>query len=71
MQKLYEYQNEESMHQSAIEALAREIHHPVANVKMVYEGELSRLKSVAKVKDYLVLLASRRAREKLLGKHAT
>ena len=35
----------------------------------VYEVELVRLKSRAKVKDYLALLASRRAREKLLGKH--
>ena len=69
MQKAYEDRNEEALHQSVVNALAQEIHLPVANVKTVYEVELARLKSRAKVKDYLVLLASRRAREKLLGKH--
>jgi uncharacterized protein DUF3562 len=39
-------------------------------VKTVYEGEFARLKSDAKVKDYLALLCSRRVREKLLGKRA-
>jgi len=52
-----------------VNALAKEIQQPVENVKIVYEVELARLKSRAKVKDYLALLASRRAREKLLGKH--
>jgi hypothetical protein len=51
-------------------ALAEEIHQPVANVRTVYEREFARLKSNATVKDYLALLASRRAREKLLGKRA-
>ena len=49
-------------------ALAQEIHQPVENVKIVYEVEFARLKSRAKVKDYLALLTSRRTREKLLGK---
>jgi len=69
MQTLYEDRNEEALHQSVVNALAQEIHLPVANVKTVYEVEFARLKSSAKVKDFLVLLASRRAREKLLGKH--
>jgi Protein of unknown function (DUF3562) len=60
--------DEEALHQSAVSALAEEIHLPIANVKIVYEIELARLKSRAKVKDFLALLASRRAREKLLGK---
>ena len=70
MQTPYEDREEEALHQSVVNALAQEIHQPVENVKMVYEVELARLKSSAKVKDYLVLLASRRAREKLLGKRA-
>jgi hypothetical protein len=69
MQSPYEDREEEALHQSVVNALAQEIHQPVENVKIVYEVELARLKSRAKVKDYLVLLASRRAREKLLGKH--
>lgn len=60
--------DEEALHQSVVSALAEEIHLPIANVKIVYEVELARLKSRAKVKDFLALLASRRAREKLLGK---
>jgi hypothetical protein len=69
MQMPYEDRDEQALHESVVNALAQEIHQPVENVKIVYEVELARLKSRAKVKDYLVLLASRRAREKLLGKH--
>jgi len=66
----YEDRDEEALHQSVVNALAQEIQQPVENVKIVYEVEFARLKSSAKVKDYLALLASRRAREKLLGKHS-
>jgi len=67
----YEDPDEEALHQSVVNALAQEIRLPIANVKIVYEMEFARLKSSAKVKDYLALLASRRAREKLLSKPAT
>ena len=53
---------EEALHHAVVRALAQEIHQPVERVTTVYEGELARLRSNAKVKDYLVLLASRRAR---------
>jgi len=66
----YEDRDEEALHQSVVNALAEEIQQPVANVRTVYEREFARLKSNATVKDYLALLASRRAREKLLGKRA-
>jgi hypothetical protein len=66
----YEDHDEEALHQSVVNALAEEIQQPVANVRTVYEREFARLKSNATVKDYLALLASRRAREKLLGKRA-
>jgi uncharacterized protein DUF3562 len=68
MQTPYENRDEEALHQSVVDALAREIHQPVENVKTVYEVEFARLKARAKVKDYLALLTSRRTREKLLGK---
>ena len=68
MQSPYESRDEEALHQSVVDALAREIHQPVENVKTVYEVEFARLKARAKVKDYLALLTSRRTREKLLGK---
>lgn len=70
MPALYEDRDEEALHQSVVEALAQEIQQPVANVKSVYEYEFARLKSNAKVRDYLALLCSRRAREKLLVKRA-
>lgn len=71
MQTLYKDREEEALHQSVVNALAQEIRQPVASVKIVYEVEFARLKSDAKVRDYLALLASRRAREKLLGRRAT
>jgi hypothetical protein len=68
VQSPYENRDEQALHQSVVDALAREIHQPVENVKTVYEVEFARLKARAKVKDYLALLTSRRTREKLLGK---
>jgi hypothetical protein len=70
MQPPYDDHDEEALHRSVVNALAEEIHQPVAHVRIVYEVELVRLKSSAKVKEYLPLLASRRAREKLLSKHS-
>lgn len=67
---LYQDDNEEALHRDAIEALAQEVQQPVANVKSVYESEFIRLKSDARVHDYLALFASRRARETLLRKQA-
>jgi hypothetical protein len=71
MQTPYDNPDEEALHQSVVSALAQEIRLPVADVKVVYEMEFARLKSSAKIKEYLALLASRRVREKLLGKRAT
>ena len=63
---LYDDSDEEALHLFAIEALAQEIQRPVDIVKHVYERELARLKTEAKIKDYLLLFTSRRARETLL-----
>jgi hypothetical protein len=50
---------------AAVQALAAEIHQPVATVKVVYERELIALQSDARIKDYVALFAGRRAREVL------
>lgn len=50
----------------AIEALARETHFPIDEVERVFAVEFARLQREARVADYLVLFASRRARENLL-----
>ena len=55
----------ETANADAIAALANEIHHPLSVVKRAYETEFARLQAGARVTDFLVLLASRGAREAL------
>jgi hypothetical protein len=66
MLTLYKDQNDEAIHQRAIEKLARKVNRPIARVKTVYEDEYARLKIDAKVTDFLGVFASRRARDVLL-----
>ena len=66
MQSLYKDQNDEALHQRAIEKLARKVNRPIARVKAVYEAEYARLKLGAKVTDFLGVFASRRAHDALL-----
>jgi hypothetical protein len=66
MQALYKNQNDEALHQRAIEKLARKVNRPIARVKTVYEDEYARLKIDAKVTDFIGVFASRRARYALL-----
>jgi hypothetical protein len=49
----------------AIEELAQKTNRPFAEVKEVYEFEFARLKTDARVTDYLFLFASRRTRDRL------
>ena len=56
-------------HDSIIATIAQEMHYPLPIVKRVYEAELSRLKAVARITDYVVLFASRRTRAELLAGH--
>jgi hypothetical protein len=67
---LYDNEAEEALHQRAIQELAQEVNQPIAGVKVVYEGELARLKSDATITEYLPLFASRRAHEALLRRQA-
>jgi hypothetical protein len=54
---------ERAAHFVAIEALAQELGRPVEEVRQVYETHYERLKADASVGQYLVLLATRRARD--------
>lgn len=66
MPPLYTDQKDEALHQRAIEKLARRVNRPIPLVKAVYEDEYARLKIESKVKEFLGIFASRRAREVLL-----
>jgi Protein of unknown function (DUF3562) len=63
--ELYNDSDEQANSLGAIEALAQETNRPFAEVKQVYEVELAQLKSYARITDYLLLFASRRARARL------
>jgi len=66
MPDVYDDAEEQARHLDAIAALAEETRQPISHVKRVYEAEFTRLKADARIRDYLVLLASRRARDALL-----
>ncbi len=50
---------------SAIDQLAEETRHPAEIVKKIYSGVVSRLRSGARIRDYLTLLTSKKVREVL------
>jgi hypothetical protein len=52
-------------HVYAIDALVAETHRPIGEVAEMYMRELLRLRVGARIEDYLVVLASRHAREAL------
>lgn len=52
-----------------IEMLATETHRPFDEVKRVYDDEYARLKSDARIFDYLTLFATRHARAVLARLH--
>jgi hypothetical protein len=47
---------------SAIDQLAKETRHPAEKVKQIYAGVVSRLRSGARIRDYLILLTSKKVR---------
>ena len=65
MQALYDSLDERALSLGAIQALVDETELPFWEVRRIYEREFARLKGSARVKDYLVVLASKRARESL------
>jgi Protein of unknown function (DUF3562) len=65
MLQLYDSPDQEALHLKAIKSLAIETGHELALVRQVYEVELARLQAGAHVRDFVLLLSSRRARETL------
>jgi hypothetical protein len=65
MPKLYDNPDQEALHLKAIKALAIETGREFALVKQIYETELAQLQTGARIREYVVLLSSRRTRETL------
>ena len=57
-------------HSYAIDVLVQETKRPLEEVAGLYIRELTRLQAGARIQDYLVLLTSRRVRERLRGEKA-
>ena len=60
--------DEDAINQNTITSIAQEMHYPLPIVKRVYDAEFARLKSDARITDYLVLFAARRTRDALLAR---
>jgi len=65
MPRLYDNPEQEALHLNAMQALATETGCELALVRQVYEVELARLLSGARLSEYVLLLSSRRTRETL------
>lgn len=63
---LYENETEEKLHRNAIQALVRETKMPEDIVCSLYESVFERLKSHAKIKDFLPIFISREVKDILL-----
>lgn len=63
---LYENEKEEKLHLNAIRSIARETGFPEADVGLVYERALEKLKEHAKIKDFLPVLVKRKVKDMLL-----
>ena len=65
MRSIYDNSEQEALHLNAMKALAAETGRDFALVRQVYEVELARLQSGARLSEYVLLLSSRRTRETL------
>lgn len=63
--KVHDKANYEAASVTVIKMIAAETKRPFAEVKRVYDEEFARLKSSARVTDYLVVFATRRTRSAL------
>ncbi len=57
--------NDEADETLALESLAAELHLPVIEVRITYERQLARLRSAARVPQFVTLFALRNTREAL------
>jgi hypothetical protein len=67
MMEVCEDEKEKSRHDSAIQRLAEDLRRPLNEIDALYEGALREMKKTARVKDYLIILASRQVKDRLLG----
>jgi hypothetical protein len=65
MPQLYDNPDQEALHLKAMKSLAIETGHDFSLVRQIYEVELARLQAGAHIRDYVLLLSARRAREAL------
>jgi hypothetical protein len=56
---------EEALKANTIAALAQETRQPLAVVREIFDGEYAHLTTTARIADYVVLFATRRARDVL------
>jgi hypothetical protein len=63
--ELYASASERELHRSAIQALASETGHPLAQVSALWEVELGSMAADVRVRDYLVIFVLRKTREAL------
>jgi len=61
---------EEALKANAIAALAEETRQPLAVVTEIFDEEYARLATTARIADYVVLFATRRARDVLAKRSA-
>ena len=60
--------NEQVSNDHAIAKIARETHNPIPIVKRIYDEEFVRLRSSARIVEYVALFANRHTREILKGR---
>ncbi len=65
MPQLYDNPDQEALHLKAMKSIAAETGNEFARVKQIYEFELAKLQSGAHVREFVLLLSARRARETL------
>lgn len=70
MAEVYLYENdvEQEQHAEAIRRLARELFIPESDIRRLYEIRLKCIKNGARIRDYLVVLVSRRVKDAVRNK---
>jgi len=56
---VYENDTDRKQHSRAIQMLAKDLHIPEEEIKILYEKTLASIKERARIKDYLAILVSR------------
>jgi hypothetical protein len=67
MVDFYDSEKEKSRHHSAVQRLAEDLGLPIIEIGTLYEGILKELRKSARIKDYLMILATREVKDRLRG----